>query len=755
LDADVRDTPADINNEPSADLPPDEPDGGDADAGPQWPPAALDVAWVNIQAGDRVTFRKQIVVEVTAPSGPRSWADQRAWSAAFPASVQTEGGTHLPLRQRWVDETLRFRPAVIIEPLPQGWPQGERLLLNLRTGPETSIEVPFTTLPQDSPDLREVDLLIPARDCPDCFPWPVRVTVFLPPGYIDDEVGNPAPSPSDPAGGSPAQRYPVSVLLHDAGSQQGYLNVARAAGPLMTIGAMEPTIIVLPDGRVAPDVCAQEPQLSRQGCHTRFLGTWRSDSTISSYTTFLADDLREALRTQFRIRGAQDATIVDAEIYRRSHALSGVSAGGYGALINAFTRPDAWYASVAVIAGVVSAFNPYAVFGGEIRPRGQICPTPTGRNYPRVRSGRGFRDLTGVDPATNRRRAVSFEDRRVPQGAANCFQSVPAVPHELVRSGFCRLDATCLVAPDAPSSLNAVQLVRDEYPMHGNLYFDTGIFDGGGPPSAFMDLDAMLDLARIPHSFRFEDRGALQHGSHAVQDRYYGAQWITNRVSGPCKIPLLPGNHPGTGAVYSFHSRAMEGVGNRPFNSFKSSEFTVGAMDADRDGVLDFADPAFPDLAESNDNCPAIFNPDQTDKDNDRIGDACDDDIDGDGIPNEEDSCNRPDDRCEEDQDGDMIPDSHDICPAEFDPLQLDWDEDGLGNACDEDDDGDGHNDLLDNCPAIPNPDQFDPNNDGVGALCAPAWMLEHLLELDRDGDGTGCTEDCDDLDPDRAAFCD
>lgn len=79
-------------------------------------------------------------------------------------------------------------------------------------------------------------------------------------------------------------------------------------------------------------------------------------------------------------------------------------------------------------------------------------------------------------------------------------------------------------------------------------------------------------------------------------------------------------------------------------------------VDSDGDGIID-----------SEDNCPAAHNIDQTDADSDGTGDACD----------------APPPPA--DYDGDTIPDASDNCRWEYNPLQEDFDGDGAGDACDPD----------------------------------------------------------------------
>lgn len=85
----------------------------------------------------------------------------------------------------------------------------------------------------------------------------------------------------------------------------------------------------------------------------------------------------------------------------------------------------------------------------------------------------------------------------------------------------------------------------------------------------------------------------------------------------------------------------------------------VGVVDQDKDGIPD-----------DTDNCPAIANPDQKDLDGDKLGDACDNDRDGDGVSNPQDAF--PDDKKE----------------------WLDNDRDGIGNNADKDDDNDSIPDV-------------------------------------------------------------
>jgi len=70
------------------------------------------------------------------------------------------------------------------------------------------------------------------------------------------------------------------------------------------------------------------------------------------------------------------------------------------------------------------------------------------------------------------------------------------------------------------------------------------------------------------------------------------------------------------------------------------------------------------------------------------------------------------------DVDGDGVLNEDDNCPDNANPDQLDLDHDDIGNVCDDDRDGDGFSNEEDNCPDADNPLQNDGDNDGIGDAC-------------------------------------
>jgi len=124
-------------------------------------------------------------------------------------------------------------------------------------------------------------------------------------------------------------------------------------------------------------------------------------------------------------------------------------------------------------------------------------------------------------------------------------------------------------------------------------------------------------------------------------------------------------------------------------------EQCMSGGDIDGDGIPD-----------EEDNCPYVPNPGQEDDDDDGVGDACDNCWD----------VYNPD---QADSDGDCEGDACDKCPYVFsNEPGNDLDEDGVGDACDSDIDGDNVTNESDNCPFAANAGQEDADGDGVGDVC-------------------------------------
>lgn len=241
-------------------------------------------------------------------------------------------------------------------------------------------------------------------------------------------------------------------------------------------------------------------------------------------------------------------------------------------------------------------------------------------------------------------------------------------------------------------------------------------------------IDFSMDLDGISSEFIFTEKHikdvviplAESVGDDATATRWRQLILRNQRLKDAAQDPVLSvtvneGNVPSTGSnLFMNEDRDGDDIKNNDDECPWYEKPLVGeregcTTDYDYDGVGGSADDDPLDEFTA-DNCPTVPNPNQRDQDGDGIGDACDSDIDGDGIHND-----------------------LDHCPYTYSPDNLDSNGDGIGDVCETDFDNDGFLDVDDFCPSTPSANNEDADGDFIGDAC----------EKDTDQDGIS-----DDLDP-------
>ena len=186
-----------------------------------------------------------------------------------------------------------------------------------------------------------------------------------------------------------------------------------------------------------------------------------------------------------------------------------------------------------------------------------------------------------------------------------------------------------------------------------------------------------------------------------------------------------------TGSQYTFLNKG-QGQGHGGGNQLRRAEDVQAVTDFIDAIALSLSDGDEDGVTNDLDNCQDVANAEQADLDQDGRGDVCDEDIDGDGVANEDDDFPKDSTETQDsDQDGvGDVRDAFDDDPKEFE----DTDGDGLGDNADafpddsaetQDTDNDGVGDVRDAFPDDPNEFE-DTDGNGVGDVADP----------DDDGDG-------------------
>ena len=252
-----------------------------------------------------------------------------------------------------------------------------------------------------------------------------------------------------------------------------------------------------------------------------------------------------------------------------------------------------------------------------------------------------------------------------------------------------------------------------------------GTFDAGFKASMSFQIHSLADCSNSDNQTGVVR--SFTSGSIVLQsslERYVLSNNATGLSTGSCyrAMPLLNGVklgytdfHVTTGTAAAGYKKVTPGSNMVFWMRLETSL----RSDTDGDTIPDWRD-----------NCPTVANTNQSDGNNNGIGDACEApaDTDMDGVPDSTDNCPTVSNVGQENADGDLFGDVCETC--DNDPLKSEPGACGCGTA-DTDTDGDTVPDCVDTCDNDPNKDE--PGQCGCG-----------IADTDTDGDTrANCLETC------------